>query len=387
MKQQIIFKDIIFSPRDKYQIDENGTITTDSDNLKVGIWCSGNGYNYAILKSNTGKNVMYKLDKLVMWAFNKNEALKNSFRWDDDTFDFFVKHKNGDTRDNRLCNLEIVKPKEEWIPLEYGDVYDKGQVRPGFYEISNFGRVRQPSTGRINKIYTNSDKDGYLVVNLMCNVVDKDGKIVSKPKNVKLHRLMASTFVNNPDPDENTVVNHIDGVKTHNFVENLEWITPELNSHMASMMGLYDFSKITTEEIDFVIELLLDQHGSMKKVYDCIDHDKYPRLTYPVICAIKYKEPVYIRHDSKFDLAKIEFTERKRKFTREEVDAIIEGLLDPKCKYSPNAVYEKIHDKFPDIGINQINYVKTKPESLRKLTSYNFDELDFGKCDTKYRLN
>lgn len=84
------------------------------------------------------------------------------------------------------------------------------------YSVSNYGRVRNNKTGYILKPLEVGF--GYVVVEL-CN---KNG-----PKSKKIHRLVAEAFL--PNPDKKPQVNHIDGNKKNNRLDNLEWVTASEN--------------------------------------------------------------------------------------------------------------------------------------------------------------
>ena len=81
------------------------------------------------------------------------------------------------------------------------------------YLISDKGEIFSTRLGR--NISQNKDNCGYLVVTLRLDVC--------KRKTYKVHRLVAKTFI--PNPERKPTVNHKDGNKLNNHVENLEWMT------------------------------------------------------------------------------------------------------------------------------------------------------------------
>lgn len=121
------------------------------------------------------------------------------------------------------------------ILIEWKDI----EGYEGIYQVSNTGLVRS--------------KDRFI------NTIDgksywKAGKLL-KPKNHKygyhevllckngikehhyVHRLLASAFI--PNPDKKPQVNHLNGLKYDNRIENLEWVTQSENALHACRAGLY----------------------------------------------------------------------------------------------------------------------------------------------------
>lgn len=107
----------------------------------------------------------------------------------------------------------------------------------GLYQVSNLGNVKS-----LDRIIISKDKkrnirgrilhlsicpDGYFFCHLCKN---------GKDKNCKVHRLVAETFIKNPD--NYPCINHIDGNKLNNKIENLEWSSYSHNVKEAFRLGL-----------------------------------------------------------------------------------------------------------------------------------------------------
>ena len=87
------------------------------------------------------------------------------------------------------------------------------------YEISDTGLVRRIDT---KQTLSGCITSGYRSVKLTFNN--------SKQKRFYVHRLVAEHFINNPNPKNKTFVNHKDGNKLNNCIENLEWVSPRENN-------------------------------------------------------------------------------------------------------------------------------------------------------------
>lgn len=132
-----------------------------------------------------------------------------------------------------------------------------------YYDVSNYGYV--VSIARIRR-YTNRvantpakimkatlNNRGYGQITF----VDESGS-----SRLPLHRVIATLFVYNPEPEIRTYVNHIDGIKNNNRADNLEWVTFAQNMRHAAETGLiadkdaHGMAKLNNINVDEIKHLI-----------------------------------------------------------------------------------------------------------------------------------
>lgn len=114
----------------------------------------------------------------------------------------------------------------------------------GLYQVSNMGRVKSFHHGKVvvfsPKCYRNRYPEVYLSNN-------------GRDERVLAHRLVAQTFIPNPEGKEQ--VNHKNGVKSDNRIENLEWVTGSENMRHAYRTGLAKpCRRLTAEQVRYIRE-------------------------------------------------------------------------------------------------------------------------------------
>ena len=115
---------------------------------------------------------------------------------------------------------------EEWKPIAECN---------GIYYISNYGRLKSFKYGkeRFLKPYLMGYGLQYSCFSLLTN---------NKRKICKAHRLVALAFI--PNPDNKPQVNHKDGNKANNHIDNLEWVTSKENHQHGWQNGLFESRRL-----------------------------------------------------------------------------------------------------------------------------------------------
>jgi hypothetical protein len=189
-------KDIIIKTnKNKHvnRIDKNTNEIIEKYNSieDAGIWCSDNKLTS---NSHNGRNAIG----------NCVNGLSNSaygFAWE-----FEKKDEN---------------THEEWREINPNNLLDEEINTNKKYYVSNLGRFKN-SFGTVTENYK-VNENGYI-------------RVFIYNKTFALHRLIAFTFIENPDNKEQ--VNHIDGNKLNNSVDNLEWVTNKENQIHKFQIGL-----------------------------------------------------------------------------------------------------------------------------------------------------
>lgn len=167
-------------------------------------------------------------------------------------------------------------------------MWKKNQSFPNL-EVSRDGRVRSwhNSWGRYVEKKKRLDKDGYETIGTR----RENGKGTT----VRVHRLVAETYLTNPD--NKPVVNHLNGIKNDNRVENLRWSTVAENtqhgydklgvrSAMSKRIALYIDGKLFStydsmtkfSEISKLNRNLLEKYEEESEGYlkfDIVEKDSY----------------------------------------------------------------------------------------------------------------
>lgn len=163
--------------------------------------------------------------------------------------------------------------REVWMPV-------KGYE--GLYEVSNFGKVKRLSgciyviDKKQNREYVKPIKE-----NIIHQFLDSSGyrTVNLSKKRTRVHVIVAEAFLEKPRWAE--CVNHKDGVKSNNFVSNLEWCTNKQNMQHAVKTGLLDVSCLLNYVVRTPVDMLsldgkfIRSFKSITEAYEFLGIKKY----------------------------------------------------------------------------------------------------------------
>ena len=149
---------------------------------------------------------------------------------------------------------------EIWVDVEgfvgYYQISNKGRLKVLGAFVKNLGNFANGYVKKVNIKEINLDKHGYCITKLC-----KNGNCVPR----KVHRLVAKAFL--PNPNNWPQVNHIDGNKQNNAVENLEWCSAAHNIKHAWETGLKNNDHLKGEKNPHA-KLDADTVREIRRLYD-----------------------------------------------------------------------------------------------------------------------
>lgn len=140
------------------------------------------------------------------------------------------------------------------------EIWKDIQGYEGLYQVSNFGNIKSLNYRRTKKereMAKRINGEGYEIVGLYNG---------NQQLQTGVHRLVAQAFI--PNPEHKEQVNHIDGNKRNNRVDNLEWCTQTENIRHAMRTGLLNITGASNGSSRKVQQL--DLKGNVLKQFNTI---------------------------------------------------------------------------------------------------------------------
>lgn len=212
---------------DNYYIYDNGDVFNVNSNKMLNGSIGENGYKYYRLSKNNKKKIFYAHRLVAEYFVNNINNLP------------IVNHKDGNKLNNNAINLEWVcysdnvkhfhqniknsktnKKTQKYCGDLNGEIWVEALGNPN-YKVSNLGRIRNITN---NNILSPVDTSGYYKVRL-----SKEGKT----QDWLVHKLVFCSFHNEKNISCQYVIDHIDGNKHNNNLDNLQKITLSENVQKA----------------------------------------------------------------------------------------------------------------------------------------------------------
>ena len=264
----------------------------------------------------------YKVGTVANSTSKMHKLLSKPFEMSDFSFDHLTGYKN----EIKQFIPPIDELNEEWKNIQYG------------YKISSQGRVKNPQ-GKI--LGGSTHKDSYRFVTI-------------KGKQIPIHRIVAENFIENKY--NKPFVNHKDGNKMNNSVDNLEWVTQQENIQHSYKNKLQP-SKVKTYKGKFTDE----QRQQIKDEYNNTDISrrqlalKY-NVSHTCICDIindkyKYADKVNTYEEVARPLVDT-LNELRDMWFREEDEAVKKEIWYNILQLLPNSYNQKrtVHLNYEVLG-------------------------------------
>lgn len=149
------------------------------------------------------------------------------------------------------------------------------------YQVSNLGRIKR-KYAKIFVVDMKHNRSYYKTINekIISQFYDGNGYKMTNinGKRVRVHRIVANAFLKKIKGKD--VVNHIDGNKSNNNVNNLEWVTTSENIRHAIKTGLMDIEKLKNSAERTPVIMINDNLEVIKKFNSIQDAYRYFGLNY-----------------------------------------------------------------------------------------------------------
>lgn len=256
---QLVAKAFIPNPENKLQVnhkDKNG-LNNNLENLE---WLTNR--ENSIHRSNgvtqtTNQNLeIYKINKDTDEILEKYNSIENAAK-------SFIENNNFKIKTVRSGISMVINNKQQsaygykWEKVEQNNLENEiwkeidieNEDTKGYF-VSSLGRFRNKKVVIMKDYKPHNSGYIYLRVNI---------------KKYALHRLVALTFITNLE--DKPFVNHIDGNKINNKLENLEWVNCSENNLHAHKLGLTKGSRRTIIQYDLEMNKI-KQFNSIKEASD-----------------------------------------------------------------------------------------------------------------------
>lgn len=221
------------------------------------------------------------------------------------------------------------------------EIWKNIKEEPNYY-ISNFGRIKDSNNNIKSYHY---DKDKYIIVSL-------------NNKHYKVHRLVALYFVDNPNPDIYTIINHKDENKQNNVYNNLEWCDKKYNTNYGTNIKRIANSLSKERIVEY------DINGNITNIYRSLSYVHHNVNHGAAIHDAIYYNYYNRFYDNKYYFLETEKFNSKRKGVRRIYYLYHKNdLTTIICKGDRRKIANHIH-----IGVKQfanyINYYSTRNKDI-----------------------